>query len=75
MVGSQDSPTRALDGSRLKVAVIRARFNDEVTSRLREGALEALARHGVPVDQILDLEVPGAVELPLRSRDDRRRLR
>ena len=68
MVGSQDSPTPALDGSALTVAVIRARFNDDITSKLREGALEALRRHGVPAGQIIDLDVPGAVELPLAAK-------
>jgi 6,7-dimethyl-8-ribityllumazine synthase len=48
-----------------RIAVIVSRFNEEITSRLREGAMEALARHGISADQILLFEVPGAYEIPL----------
>lgn len=48
-----------------KIAVILSRFNEAITDKLREGALEALARHGVAPDQILSYEVPGAYEIPL----------
>jgi 6,7-dimethyl-8-ribityllumazine synthase len=42
-----------------------SRFNQEITTKLLEGALDALARQGVPENQILQYEVPGAYELPL----------
>jgi 6,7-dimethyl-8-ribityllumazine synthase len=47
------------------IAVIVSRFNQEITNKLLEGALDALARQGVPESQILQYEVPGAFELPL----------
>jgi 6,7-dimethyl-8-ribityllumazine synthase len=55
----------SLDGSRLHVAVVWSRFNNVVTERLLEGALDTLRRHGVPNDQIEIASVPGAFELPL----------
>src|SRR5262245_15771585 len=55
----------SLDGSRLHVGVVWSRFNNVVTERLLEGALDTLRRHGVPDDQIEIASVPGAFELPL----------
>ena len=52
-------PTRAS----LRVAIVRARFNPEVTQRLAAGATATLRAAGVPDGQLFELEVPGAVEL------------
>ena len=53
-----------LDAKGMKLAVVVARFNDVVTSRLVEGALDALSRHGADPAQITLLKVPGSFELP-----------
>lgn len=55
----------SLDGSRLRIGVAVSRFNNVVTERLLEGALAALARHGVADHAIEVGHVPGAFELPL----------
>ena len=55
----------SLAGDDLRVAVVAARFNDFITSRLLEGALGALRRHGVDEDDVDVAWVPGAVEIPL----------
>ncbi|MFN8642055.1 MAG: 6,7-dimethyl-8-ribityllumazine synthase [Candidatus Binatia bacterium] len=55
----------SLDGSRLRIGVAVSRFNSVVTERLLEGALAALAQHGVAADAIEVGHVPGAFELPL----------
>jgi len=47
---------------RLKIGVVTSRFNDEVTSRLEEGALETLESAGA---EIMLVRVPGAIEIPL----------
>ena len=47
------------------IAVIVSRFNQEITTKLLEGALEALAKEGIPENQIFQYEVPGAYEIPL----------
>jgi 6,7-dimethyl-8-ribityllumazine synthase len=51
------------DGKR--VAVVAARFNEVVTNRLVEGALAGLAQHGVPLEHVTVVWVPGAFEIPL----------
>lgn len=46
----------------IKVGVVTARFNSEVTEKLEEGALSYLENTGV---EVLAVKVPGAVEIPL----------
>ncbi len=53
------------DGSGLRVAVVTARFNDVITSRLSEACFDALIRHGVREEDIHSAEVPGSRELPV----------
>ena len=54
-----------LIGKGLKVAIVAARFNDFITSKLIEGAEDALHRHGVDGDDISLYRVPGAFEIPV----------
>lgn len=53
-----------LDGSGLRIAIARARFNGEITERLKEGALRALKIVNVPQDAIFEETIPGSAELP-----------
>jgi 6,7-dimethyl-8-ribityllumazine synthase len=46
-------------------AIVVARYNESITSRLLEGAVETLIARGVPDNQIEVAWVPGAWELPL----------
>ena len=46
-------------------AIVVARFNDLVTRRLLDGAIDALRRHGVNEDRLTVVWVPGSFELPL----------
>lgn len=54
-----------LIGTDLKIGIAVGRFNDFITSKLLEGALDTLERHGVTTEQIDIAWVPGAFELPL----------
>jgi 6,7-dimethyl-8-ribityllumazine synthase len=58
----------SLDGAGLRIAVVVSRFNEEVTSRMLDGAREALRAHGVRDDDVTTAWVPGAFELPLAAR-------
>ena len=53
-----------LDAKGLKVAVVASRFNDVITSRLVDGAIDALVRHGADASSVTLVKVPGAFELP-----------
>lgn len=54
-----------LDAKGLKIGVVTARFNSEVTERLEQGALQALNEMGCT--DIRAVRVPGAVEVPLAA--------
>ncbi len=47
-----------------RMAVVVARFNESITSRLLAGAVETLTARGVPEDRIDVAWVPGAFEIP-----------
>jgi 6,7-dimethyl-8-ribityllumazine synthase len=49
-------------GEGLKIAVVVPRFNDLVTSKLLEGALDGLKRHGVSDENITVVRIPGSME-------------
>lgn len=52
----------------IKVGIAVGRFNEFIGSKLLDGAVDALTRHGVTKDQIEVAWVPGAFELPLVSK-------
>jgi len=52
-------------GADRTVGVVVSRFNGEISNRLLESALEALASAGVPEERITVMPVPGAFELPI----------
>lgn len=49
----------------MKVAIVAARFNEFITSKLIGGAMDGLTRHGVAEEDIHLAWVPGAFEIPL----------
>jgi 6,7-dimethyl-8-ribityllumazine synthase len=53
-----------LVGKGLKIGVVVSRFNDFITSRLEQGAMDALVRHGVREQDVDVARVPGAFEIP-----------
>lgn len=54
-----------LIGEGLKIGIVISRFNEFITNKLLDGALDALKRHGVKDDDIEIAWTPGAFELPL----------
>lgn len=54
-----------LTGENQKIAIVSARFNEFIVSKLHGGAHDCLVRHGVDEDEITEVWVPGAYELPL----------
>lgn len=49
----------------IKISVITSHFNEEITEKLKAGALERLAEQGVSQEQLTLFDVPGAIEIPL----------
>jgi len=56
-----------MDGTKLKIAIVVARFNDLVTRNLLEGARGTLQAHGVKDGDIDVVWVPGAFEIPVAT--------
>ena len=57
-----------LDGSEVRVGIIRARWHEGVIDNLVDGAKKALIETGVKEENIIISEVPGSFELPLATR-------
>ena len=54
-----------LSAEGFRFAIIVSRFNDFISSRLVEGAMDSLKRHGADEEQISVVKVPRAFEIPL----------
>ena len=52
----------------LSFGIVASRFNDFITARLLDGALDALRRHGVEEEKITVVRVPGSFEIPLLAK-------
>ena len=57
-----------LVGSNLKVGITVSRFNGFITTKLLDGALDALKRHGVNLDDVDIFWTPGAFEIPATAK-------
>ncbi|MCH5246359.1 MAG: 6,7-dimethyl-8-ribityllumazine synthase [Muribaculaceae bacterium] len=61
---SQSAPTSALPKlQNARIAIVRAEWNDDITSALTRSAVDTLKAAGIPDDDIRIFDVPGAVEL------------
>jgi 6,7-dimethyl-8-ribityllumazine synthase len=54
-----------LEAQGLRFALVVSRFNEALTSRLQDGAIDCLVRHGADDDGISVFRVPGAWEIPM----------
>lgn len=57
-----------LSAKGLKFGIIASRFNDFITARLVDGALDALMRHGAAEGDVELVRVPGSFEIPLAAK-------
>ncbi len=48
-----------------RFTIVASRFNDFIVTRLIDGALDALTRHGVPAQDVTVIRVPGSWEIPI----------
>ena len=66
MLGAeQGTAARPLNGSTLRIGIVQARYNENVTNSLASACKAELAALGVPAGQIVHVSVPGALEVPL----------
>ena len=57
-----------LDGSGLRIGVVRARWNAQIVDRLAEGVERGLKTLGVAADDVVEVSVPGSFEVPFGAR-------
>jgi len=65
---SEHDPASIPNGKDMKMGIVVAEWNEEITAALLEGALESLQEHGVKREHILVKAVPGTFELPYGAR-------
>jgi 6,7-dimethyl-8-ribityllumazine synthase len=57
-----------LNASGKRFAIVASRFNELITKKLLEGAIDCLVRHNAQTDAIAIAWVPGAFEIPLAAK-------
>jgi 6,7-dimethyl-8-ribityllumazine synthase len=75
MFGADKGTTPSLDGKKLSIGIVQARFNEGITNALYEACKQELLALGVQEKNITRVTVPGALEVPialqaLAERDD-----
>ena len=65
MQGADPGICGELMGEGLRIGIVRARFNDALTSKLVEACLTELDRLEVDAGDIKHVSVPGALEIPI----------
>ncbi|MDB5965868.1 MAG: 6,7-dimethyl-8-ribityllumazine synthase [Polaromonas sp.] len=63
MFGAEKGTADKLDGRKLAIGIVQARFNESITNALAEACKHELAALGVGEDSITHVKVPGALEV------------
>ncbi len=65
MQGADTGSAIDLDGKGVAIAIVRARFNDAITSKMADTCRAELAALGVADKHVTVVTVPGALEIPI----------
>ena len=65
MFGADKGTADKLDGKKLSIGIVQARFNESVTNALAQACKSELMLLGVEEKNILHIQVPGALEVPV----------
>ena len=65
MFGADKGKADRLDGKKLNIGIVQARFNDSITGALAAACMSELQALGVDPDNIQHVKVPGALEVPV----------
>lgn len=63
--GDLDAITSQLNGKKLRIGIVQARWNAPITDALAEACLGELMQLGVKAKNVTLVQVPGALEVPL----------
>ena len=65
MLNANKGAAPALDGKGLRIGIVQARFNEDITDALAKACRNELAALGVADTDIDHVSVPGALEVPV----------
>lgn len=65
MLDANKGAAPLLDGSKLHIGIVQARFNEDITNALADACRAELLALGVVPAHITQVQVPGALEVPL----------
>ena len=65
MFGAEKGTADKLDGKKLHIGIVQARFNESITNTLASACLAELKALGVQEKNITHVKVPGALEVPV----------
>lgn len=65
MFGAEQGTATQLDGARLRIGIVQARFNESITNALASACRSELLALGVEEKNIDHVLVPGALEVPV----------
>ncbi|MDZ4187876.1 MAG: 6,7-dimethyl-8-ribityllumazine synthase [Hydrogenophaga sp.] len=65
MFGADKGTANLLDGKKLSIGIVQARFNEGITNALWAACRAELLALGVPEKHIVHVTVPGALEVPV----------
>ena len=63
MFGADKGVADKLDGKKLNIGIVQARFNESITNALADACKQELIKLGVHEDNIKHVKVPGALEV------------
>ena len=64
MFGAEKGSAHQLEGKKLAIGIVQARFNESITNALAEACMRELLVLGVDKKNITHVKVPGALEIP-----------
>ena len=65
MFGAEKGSADKLNGKKLVIGIVQARFNESITNALANACLQELGALGVEASNITHVKVPGALEVPV----------
>ena len=65
MFGADKGTPNLLDGKKLSIGIVQARFNEGITDALYAACHDELLKLGVLEKHITRVKVPGALEVPV----------
>ena len=65
MQGANKGETTPIHGKGLRIGIVQARFNADITDALAAACLAELEKLGVAAEDVHHVQVPGALEVPI----------